>query len=142
MRFENHVIIEGRLSKKAELEKTESGKVFAKASICFNQFKKLEKPNENGYNYESIPNFFQIIAWEKNAEELSKINVGDAISIIGQLRYSAWEKEGKKYSNVYILVSQIKKILIEKKSDEHDEQSESEYIDVNFEMPSDEVIPF
>lgn len=139
MKFENHVIIEGRLSKKAVLEKTESGKVFAKASVCFNQFKKLEQPNQNGYNYESVPNFFPIKAWEQNAEELFKINVGEAISIIGQLRYSSWEKEGKKYSNVYILVSQIKKILIEKKSDD-DEQNE--YIDVNFETPSDEEIPF
>ena len=96
MKFENHVIIEGRLSKKAVLEKTESGKVFAKASVCFNQFKKLEQPNQNGYNYESVPNFFPIKAWEQNAEELFKINVGDAISIIGQLRYSSWEKDVEK----------------------------------------------
>ena len=109
MNFLNQVLIEGYATSKPNITETSKGKI-AKFSICYNQIRKLEKPDENGYNYESIPHFFNVVSWN-DFDVLEKIEKGQALSISGELRFSSWTNDkGEKKSNIFIKAATIKKL--------------------------------
>lgn len=121
MLYQNHVLIEGRLTKKPEIFETKNGKKYSHFGICFNSPKKLNEPNDKGFMYDFIPNFFNLTAWNKIAEMASNYNKGETVTISGKLMYNTWEdKDGNKKNGVFILVDSIKKISFgDKKSYEN-----------------------
>lgn len=116
MMFQNYITIEGRLTRTPEVKQTSTGKDFVNFGICYNKLKKLSEPNDKGYNYESIPNFFNLTAWNKNAIECLNFKKGESVTVSGSLCYDEWNDKitNEKKSKVYILVNSIKKIVSEK----------------------------
>ena len=117
MVFQNLVLLEGRLTSDIELKETSNGKKYAKFSLCYNQPKKLDYPNEKGYMYDYEPYFFNCIAWNKTAEKISLLKKGNLISLSGKLIFNQWEDNNNvKRTNVSILTYSIKHIEMLKNS--------------------------
>ena len=112
--FINFVMIDGRLTQKPEIQFTKNGKKTTSFSLCYNQVYKVDE------EFKSIPHFFKIVAWEKVAEKVQELNKGDAVSVIGSLRYKEWEKDGKKNSLIEILAKEIRLISKNSKKDQNE----------------------
>lgn len=119
MFYQNQILLEGRLTKKPQVNETLNGKKYSKFSVCFNKPKRLKEPNEEGYNYEFIPNFFNCTAWNLQAEKIAKYDKGESVSLIGELCFDTWEDKntGEKRTNTYILVKEVRKLMYEKKGE-------------------------
>ncbi len=116
MFFQNYITIEGRLTRKPELSTSKNGKEYCRFSICYNQQKKNKETDE----YESIPHFFNCVAFNYNARTVANMNKGDPVNVSGKLQFSQWEKNGERNTTVTILAENLKKLVIEK----HNKSSE------------------
>lgn len=117
MFYQNNILIEGRMVKKPELKETKNGNVYSRFSICYSGMKKRKEPNEQGFNYDFIPNFFNTTAWGKTAEKAANIEKGESVTVVGRLMNQQWtDEEGKKRQDIFILVSSIKKLSNDKNS--------------------------
>lgn len=122
MFLQNGLIIEGRLTEKPEVKVTENGNKYSTFSICFNESKK----NKDNGEWTSIPHFFKVRAWNRNAEKLEKMDKGSLVQIIGKLRYNEWQTEtNEKKSLVYILADEIRELNYKKKENETIETEEA-----------------
>ena len=111
MFYQNFSLIEGRLVQKPELKQTVNGKSYSFFSVCYNNPKKRNEPNEKGYMYDYEPHFFNCKAWNKAAEIASGLNKGENVSVVGKLLHDKYTaKDGTERENTYILVSSIKKM--------------------------------
>lgn len=145
MFYNNFTIIEGRICQTPEIKETSNGRKYTRFSVCYNQPKKLNQPDEKGNEWTSIPNFFNVIAWNKNAEYCLNINKGDPLTIIGKLQYNEWKDEnGFKKTSVEIIANSIKKLDVEKKkTDETYDISESTNLpEPEYDIADDEDNPF
>ncbi len=125
MFYQNQILIEGRLCQKPELKNTKNGKEFTQFGLCYNKPKKRTEPNEKGYMYDFVPNFFNLTAWNKTAVTASKFNKGDPVTVSGTLSYETWTNErGEKQHKTLILVNSIKKLDVEKRKAEMKESGE------------------
>lgn len=98
----NHVILIGRLTRDAELKYTSGGMAVCKFSIAVNKKKK------QGETWIDEANFFDVTAWAKLAETLSKYLVkGKQVAIDGELQQDRWEKDGQSHSKVTINAGNI-----------------------------------
>ena len=143
MTFQNYVNIEGRLTSKPEIATTSSGKKIARFSICYNEPKKLKEPDNEGKIWTTVPNFFNITAWEKNADTVSVYDKGDAISVIGKLKFNEWTDTDsqKKRQSVYILAESVKKFDLPK-ANNNNADFNTENINENNNPFEDTQIPF
>ena len=142
MLYENNILIEGHLTKTPELKETKSGKNYCHFGVCYNDTKKLSSPNEKGYMYDFIPNFFNLSAWGKTAENAVKLAKGDPVSVTGKLCHSTWtDDEGNKKDNIYILVRSIKKISKEEMARKASEDTERNRKNLD-EIEAEDEIPF
>lgn len=125
----NKVIISGRITNDLELRTTASGKHFVAFNIAVNE----------GSGDNQTTHFFNVNAWEANADFLIKyMEKGRKILIEGSLKTSQYEKEGKKYTNTYILATHFD--FMDSKKEEKEEEKEFERPDeVVFE---DDDLPF
>lgn len=99
----NVTVLEGHLVKNAELGYFSDQSAYCNFSIANNESYK----NQNG-EYENIPSFFDCSIKGKYAETMCKnLLKGRGITIVGRLKQSRWEKDGQKYSRVYIKVQEI-----------------------------------
>ncbi len=89
----NKVVLMGRLTKDPELRYT-SGNNTAVCSFTLAVNKRFSKQGE-----EKQADFFNIVAWEKNAEFCGKwFEKGRQVSVIGRLQNRTWDdNEGKKH---------------------------------------------
>ena len=111
MFFQNYITIEGRLTRKPELQTSKNGKDYCRFSICYNQQKKNKETDE----YESIPHFFNCVAFNYNAKTVANMNKGDPVNVSGKLQFSQWEdSQGGRNTSVTILAENLKKLVIEK----------------------------
>lgn len=119
MFYQNQILIEGRLCQTPQVKQTSNGKDYAQFSLCYNKPKKLSSPNENGYMYDLIPNFFNLTAWNKAATIASTFVKGDAVTVSGQLQFQNWidKNTGEKKNKVSILVNSIKKLDVQKRKE-------------------------
>ncbi len=134
MYFQNNILIEGRLGKTPELKTSKNGKKYSFFSICFNEPKKLTEPNDKGYMYDFLPNFFNLVAWNKTAEKASELEKGECVSVVGKLLQDKWtDKDGQERNQTKILVSSIKPLKNDKtkKSAENKENNKSEYSELD-----------
>lgn len=150
MFFKNQIDIEGRLCQTPELKKSANGTSYCRFSICYNQNKKDKATG----NYTNIPHFFNCVTFKSLAETVADFKKGDPVTIGGTLNYNSYEKDGKKNTNVSIIVNSIKLLYIPKKAkkvmentpteepinDERMAQFNSNFSDTTYDPDSD--IPF
>lgn len=125
----NRIVISGRITNDLELRTTASGKHFVAFNIAVNE----------GSGENQTTHFFNVNAWEANADFLIKyMEKGRKVLIEGSLKTSQYEKEGKKYTNTYILASHFD--FMDSKKEEKEEEKEFERPDeIVFE---DSELPF
>lgn len=107
----NIVVLNGRLTRDAELRYTSSNKPVANGSLAVSRGFK----NEEG---EYDTDFINFQVWGKQAENLHKYcKKGSMIAICGELRVDVYEdKEGKNRRNEYVFVNKVE-FLDTKKGD-------------------------
>lgn len=100
----NQLVIEGHLTKNAELSYLQTGTAICKFSIANNKSKK----NTAG-EYESVASFFDAELWGPYAPSMSPhLTKGRHIAITGKLAQDRWEKDGQKFSRVKIVVDELR----------------------------------
>src|SRR5574344_534785 len=109
----NKTILIGRLTRDAEIKYTTSGTAIATCSIAVNASRK----DQSG-NWVDEANFFDVTLFGKAAENLKAYLLkGKQIAVTGHLKQDRWEKEGQKFSKVYIVADAVE-LLGDKKSGE------------------------
>lgn len=72
-------------------------------SIAVNRSQKV-----NG-EWTDVPSFFDVVIWGKSAENLKKfLGKGKGICVEGELQQDRWEKDGQKFSKIYINAEVVK----------------------------------
>lgn len=112
MFFQNHLNLEGRLTRTPELQKGKSGKEFCRFGLCYNQ----QKKNQNE-EWESIPHFFNCVCFGKTALSVSRMEKGEPVTLVGKLQFNQWidKESGERHTSVNIIAETVKKIVIEKR---------------------------
>ena len=99
----NGVFISGRITSDSKYSATAGGTGVAKFGIATNRAVKQQDGQ-----WGELVSYFDCVLFGKGAENLSRYLVkGKGVSIKGSLRQDRWEKEGKNYSKVYIVVDEI-----------------------------------
>lgn len=100
----NHIIVEGNLTKAAELSRWSDGTPYIRFTIANNEYYK----KENG-EYESIPSFFDCQCKGAYAEAMSKhLLKGRRITVDGRLKQQRWTDDQRiKHSAIVIRVKEI-----------------------------------
>lgn len=103
MRNINRVVIEGRLTRDAELKYSGSGLPILKFSIACNDRKKV------GEEWVEEASFFDLVILGKLSEAISpRMTKGAAAICSGQLKQNRWQDDsGQNRSRVEILVEEI-----------------------------------
>ena len=98
----NHVVLIGRLTRDAELKYTSGGQAVCKFAIAVNRRKK------NGDQWEDEANFFDIVVWGKQGENLHQYLVkGKMVGVDGELRQDRWQQDGQNRSKVEIVAANL-----------------------------------
>jgi single-strand DNA-binding protein len=98
----NHVVLIGRLTRDAELKYTSGGQAVCKFSVAVNRRKK------NGDQWEDEANFFDIVVWGKQGENLHQYLVkGKMVGVDGELRQDRWQQDGQNRSKVEIVAAYL-----------------------------------
>lgn len=93
----NKVILSGNLTRDVELKFTASGKGLARMSIAVQRPFAKDKAD-----------FFNLVAWEKQAEFCHKyLKKGSGVIIEGRLETDSYEKDGVKHYSTNIQVERI-----------------------------------
>jgi single-strand DNA-binding protein len=103
----NQVILEGNVTRDVELKFLPSGTPVAEFGIAVNESK---KDDSQPTGWASIPNFVDVTAWEKLAENVaSSIGKGDRVVIIGRLKMDSWEDKetGQKRSKIRVVAENV-----------------------------------
>lgn len=127
----NQVILVGRTTDSPELKVTQSGKSVINMSIA------VKRPFSK-----DVTDFFQCVAWEKNAEFISRyVNKGDKIGINGVLATRSWtNQDGEKRTSVEILINSVELLSTNNKSDTEPQFNNNS---PNFEeIKTDDDLPF
>lgn len=128
----NKVVITGNLTREPELKRTASGIAILNLGIAVNDRRKDPKSGEWG----DYANFIDCVMFGTRAESISNyLHKGNKVAIDGKLRWSQWEKEGKKRSKVEVTIDDIE--LLTPKG----EQPAQEPIEVPAEVYDDDI-PF
>ena len=97
----NRVSIIGRTTREIgekDYGYTTNGKAKLSLSIAVNE----------GYGEKKSVSYFDVVYWGKPAEAIKPyITKGKQIAVDGRLKQDRWEKDGNKYSRVYIIADSI-----------------------------------
>jgi single-strand DNA-binding protein len=97
----NSVIIEGNLTRDAEIKYSNSGTAIASLSLAFNDnYKK-------GTEEIKQTSFFDVVAFKDVALSCASFTKGNAVHVEGKLVQDRWDKDGKVQSRVKIIAFQI-----------------------------------
>lgn len=98
----NKLVINGRLTRDAELKYTNSGTAVTRLAIATNRGVK------QGDDWTEEASFFDATLWGKRGEGLNQyLKKGQQISIDGSLKQERWEQDGQTRSRVIIHVDKI-----------------------------------
>ncbi|MFM7072194.1 MAG: single-stranded DNA-binding protein [Planctomycetota bacterium] len=95
----NRVILVGNLTRDVELKHLPSGTAVSELGLAVND-------RHKGANGEWVDEtcFVDITLWGRTAEIASEyLQKGSSVLIEGRLKYSAWEKDGKKFSKLRVV---------------------------------------
>jgi len=97
----------GRLTRDIELSYTPSGKAVGKGSIAINR----------KYGETEKTTFVDFTVWEKAAEIMTEYTKkGSQLLLCGRIEQDTWEKDGKKFSKLFMVVEDFK--FLDKKDKE------------------------
>lgn len=100
----NCVTISGNLTRDPELRATGTGTPVLQFGMAVNDRRKNVKTGE----WEDYPNFIECTMFGARAEGVSRfLGKGAKVCVFGKLRWSQWEKDGKKNSKVSVIVEEI-----------------------------------
>lgn len=100
----NRVEISGNLTRDPELRANASGTSVLKLGVAVNERRRNSQTGE----WEDVPNYFNCAIFGNRAESLAPhLAKGTKVAIAGRLRWSQWEKDGQKRSDVSIIVDEI-----------------------------------
>lgn len=98
----NTVVLVGNLTRDIEVRYSNNGVAIGKSSIAINRRRK------NGDQWIDEASFFDFTILGKSAEGLRPYLVrGKQVAIQGSLVQDRWEKDGQKFSRVYVLAENI-----------------------------------
>ena len=113
----NTVNIIGRTTKDIELKYTPSGKAVCRFSIAIGRTYSKE-----GEKLEEV-SFIEIQCWGVTAENVQKyVSKGNKIGVTGSLKQDRWEKDGQKFSKLYVNAMQVE--FLESKSKAKPQESD------------------
>ena len=100
----NRVIISGNLTRDPELRSTAGGVNILGFGVAVNDRRRNAQTGE----WEDYPNYIDCTMFGARAESLSRIlTKGMKVSLEGKLRWSQWEKDGRKRSKIEVVVDEI-----------------------------------
>lgn len=97
----NKAFLVGNITKDVVLKSTPSGKSVCNFSVATNQSVK------KGDDWEDIPTYHNIVAWEGLAKIAERLSKGSKVMIEGKITYREYEKDGVKKYFTEILASKI-----------------------------------
>lgn len=104
----NHVVVIGRLTKgldDSNFGYLQSGTARANISLAVNRSRK------DGDQWVDDVSFLDVTIWGKTAENLKPyLQKGKQVAIDGYLKQDRWEKDGQKFSKVYIVANSVQLI--------------------------------
>lgn len=104
----NHVVVIGRLTKSLDDSNfgyLQSGTARANISLAVNRSRK------DGDQWVDDVSFLDVTIWGKTAENLKPyLQKGKQVAIDGYLKQDRWEKDGQKFSKVYIVANSVQLI--------------------------------
>lgn len=83
---ENFVSVEGNLVSTPELRFTPTGKAVLTATVAQNTRRQVDGVWMDGHT-----SFFDVVCWEKLAENVATLHKGDRVTVIGSLTQRSWE---------------------------------------------------
>lgn len=99
----NMTVLEGRLTKSAELKYAQNGNAVCTFTLANNESMK----NKAG-EWTNITSFFDCVGFGKYFESMQKhLKKGRLVTITGRLKQDRWESNGQKMSRVTVKVSDI-----------------------------------
>ena len=100
----NRVNISGNLTRDPELRATAGGTQVLSFGVAVNDRRK----NPQTGDWEDYPNFVDCTMFGTRAEAVSRyLSKGTKVAIEGKLRYSSWERDGQRRSNLEVIVDEI-----------------------------------
>ena len=110
----NFTIIEGRLTRTADMLYTKNGKAMCKFDLAVNEYYKTD--NE----YKTVTSFITVNVWGKYAETISQyMEKGTAVRIIGSIKQNNWEdKDGCRKSELYVNANSVEFLDWDKRHEE------------------------
>ena len=108
----NHLEIQGRLTRDAELKYTNDGTALTSFSIA------TEFSWKKGAEWEKKVSYFDVTAWGNLAAIAGQLIKGTPVLVIGRLEQQRWEKDGKTNSKVVIVAEKIFELKFPKKQGE------------------------
>lgn len=135
----NRVTLTGNLTRDPEVRRTQSGMAIMDFGIAVNERRKNNQTGE----WEDYANFFDCTMFGSRAESAANyISKGSKVGIDGKLRYSNWEREGKKRSKVCVIVNDIEFLSAKGGSNDQKKQEQpQEPIEVEATVYDDDI-PF
>ena len=98
----NQVCISGNLGSDSELRYTNSQMAVLGFSLCVNHRQK------KGDKYVDKPNWVDCTMFGTRAEKLQPfLTKGAKVAVEGKLRYSSWEREGRRRSKIEVIVDEL-----------------------------------
>jgi single-strand DNA-binding protein len=95
-------VISGNVTRDAEMRQTSNGKTVTNFTLAYN----LRRMKQGEWQY--VPNYLDVKIWgtygEKVCERLVK---GAAVTVVGELEQSTWEKDGIKRTKFEIIASTV-----------------------------------
>ena len=109
----NRVVISGNLTRDPELRATQSGMQVLGLGVAVNDRRKNPSTGE----WEDYPNFVDCVMFGSRAGSIAQyLSKGSKVAIEGKLRWSQWERDGKRHSKLEVAVDDIEFITASKVS--------------------------
>lgn len=100
----NRVNISGNLTRDPELRQTRGGQAVLSIGVAVNERVKDPQTGEWG----DRPNFVDCTVFGPRGEALARhLSKGSKVAIEGKLRWSSWERDGKRRSKLEVIVDEI-----------------------------------
>lgn len=100
----NKAVITGNLTREPNMRRTQSGLQILELGVAVNDSRK----NPQTGQWEEYANFLDCVMMGERAEKIAPmLSKGQKVCIEGKLRWSQWEKDGKKNSKVEIIIDNI-----------------------------------
>lgn len=133
----NVVVIEGRLTKAAELSYFADGTAYSNFSIANNETFK----NQDG-SYGSVASYFDCTIKGKYAEAMVKhLLKGRAVKVVGRLKQQRWSKDGQNYSKIVLKCDEIHPAPIANGTQNRN-FTPAANVPIDAPTPTEEYIPF